>query len=378
MILLIRRLSAVDLIEMCRSMRYALASGLLLRDVMELLSQRGTARVRNVATRIAQELKAGWSLPEALEKQQGLLPPLFISLATVGEESGNLPEVLAEMEKYYSLRLKLWRDFIEQVSWPVLQFVAAVIVISLLIYILGIIPKPDIYAAPIDPLGLGLTGPRGAVIFAGSVVGILLGATLLYLILARLLRRRAMLERALLYVPGVGPCIRAMALTRFCVAGRLMMETSLSILKTIRLAFLATDNTAFITAFPEVEKSLKQGNSISSSFTKAGVFPARFLSAVGVAEESGRLPETLRHQAEEYDDEARRRLNWLTKAGSWLVWLAVVIIIIVCIFRVFNEVYLKNINRFLDQPGNSQKYKVNEPQAPKPQKPSGTRPGGEP
>jgi type IV pilus assembly protein PilC len=345
---LFRRLRTADLIELCRSMRYPLTSGVMLRDVMDLLSARGTRRVRLLAAEVSRQLKAGWSLQDALQKQAHLLPPLFISLAAVGEESGNLPEVLHEMERYYVLQQKLRREFADQIAWPVLQFVAAVLIVALLIYILGIIPSArGIHAEPLDPLGLGLVGAPGAGIFLGAVFGTLLAALLLYRVLARLLRRRAVVERVLLALPAVGPCLRATALTRFCVAGRLMLETSLSLLKTLRLAFQATDNAAFIAAVPQVETSLRQGNSIATSFTRARVFPEKFLGAVGVGEESGRLPEALRYQGDEYDDEARRRLARLTRVAGWLVWLGVAAVIITCIFRIFTNVYLHNIERVL-------------------------------
>lgn len=341
-----RRLHLADLVELCRSMRFALESGLMLRDVMDLLARHNTRRVRLLASQIGKEIKSGWSLQDALVKQEGVVPPLFISLVTVGEESGKLPEVLTELENYYVHQQKLRREFKEQIAWPMLQFVAAICVITLLIYILGILPKSDDSFA-LDPLGLGLIGPRGALIFFGSVWGILAGLLILYLLVSRLLRRRAIVERALLMMPGFGPCLRALALARFCIAARLMLETSLSVLKTLRLAFTATDNAAFIAVSPRVEASLRQGNSIATSFTRGRIFPGKFLSAVGVGEESGRLPEVFRYQGEEYDGEARRRLNWLTRVSSWLVWLGVAAIIITCIFRIFMTVYIGNIQRVL-------------------------------
>ncbi len=344
--ILFRRLHLADLIELSRSMRFALESGLMLRDVMDLLATRNTRRVRRFAAEISKEIKSGWSLQDALAKQESVVPPLFIALVTVGEESGNLPEVLSELEKYYILQQKLRREFKEQIAWPVLQFVAAVFVITLLIYILGILPKSD-DTFSLDPLGLGLLGPRGALIFFSSVWGSVAGLMILFLLVRRLLRRRAIVERLLLLIPALGPCLRALALARFCIAARLMLETSLSVLRTLRLAFTATDNAAFISVSPRVEASLRQGNSITTSFSKGRIFPEKFLSAVGIGEESGRLPEVFRHQGEEYDDEARRRLSWLTRLCSWLVWLGVAAIIITCIYRIFTSVYLGNIERVL-------------------------------
>ena len=342
-----RRLRTSDLIEICSSMRYALESGLMLRDVMDMLAKQGTRRVRNLATQISKEIKSGWSLQDALAKQTKVLPALFISLVTVGEESGNLPEVLTELEKYYILQQKLRREFHEQIAWPVLQFVAAILIVTTLIYILGILPPQPGPDGPVylDALGLGLVGSDGAMKFLGTVTGSLAAAWILFLILRRLLRRRAVIERMLLAVPGMGPCLRALALARFSIAARLMLATSLSVLKTLRLAFMATDNAAFIAVAPRVETSLRQGNSITASFGKARIFPEKFLSAVGVGEESGRLPEIFQLQGDAYDDEARRRLTWLTRVGGWLVWLFVAAIIIACIFRIITVVYLGSIEK---------------------------------
>jgi type IV pilus assembly protein PilC len=350
--ILFQRLRVAELVELCRALRYGLGAGIMLREVMDLLAARGTRRVRLLAGGVSKELKSGWSLQDALAKHQRVLPPLFISLATVGEESGNLPEVFSEMEKYYVLQQKLKREFREQIAGPVMQFTAAILIVALLIYIMGLLPQIPGRGGqeqPLDPLGLGLSGPGGAGIFLGSVCGILASVALFFYLIRRLLRRRAVVERVLLLLPGIGPCLQALAITRFCIAGRLMFETSLSVIKTLRLAFLATDNPAFVAVSPRVEASLRQGNSINTSFERANIFPEKFLSAIGMGEESGRLPEAFRHQAEEYDEEARRRLGWLTRFGSWLVWLGVAVVIITCIFRIFTHAYLSNIQNVLPQ-----------------------------
>ncbi len=68
-----RRLGLAELIELCRSLRYALGAGLMLRDVMDLLAKRGTRHLRTLADQIEKELKSGWSLQDALAKQEGVL-----------------------------------------------------------------------------------------------------------------------------------------------------------------------------------------------------------------------------------------------------------------------------------------------------------------
>ena len=134
-----RQLSTTSLIELCRALRYSLSGGMMLRDAFGLLAREGTPRSAGPPRLVNEELKAGWSLHEAMEKQAGTLPPLFRALATVGEETGNLPEVMGELEKYYITQQKLRRDFISDISWPLVQFFAAVFVIAGLILVLGVI-----------------------------------------------------------------------------------------------------------------------------------------------------------------------------------------------------------------------------------------------
>jgi type IV pilus assembly protein PilC len=346
--LFFRRLSTKDLIDLCRSMRYSLSSGLTLRDVMDLLTTNGPPRLRPVAAQISKELKAGWSLQDAIGKQSSVFPPIFLALVTVGEESGNLPEVLNELEKYYRVQQKLRREFIDQITWPVVQLVLAVFVIAALVVILDFISKLNPGSdATKDPLGLGLVGVDGAVKIVGGFFGSIAILAALYYTIKRLLRRRAIVEKVLLKVPIFGPCIRAIALTRFCVALHLMLETSLSVRKTLRLALVATDNLAFTAAQGAVESALSRGETITSALSSCKVFPAHFLGTVAVAEESGRLPEVLRNQAEEYDEEARRRLSVVNKVVSYLIWLGILGIMAFAVIRIFLNVYLKPIEKNL-------------------------------
>src|SRR5262249_54393982 len=66
----------------------------------------------------------------------------------------------------------------------------------------------------------------------------------------------------------------------------------------------------------------------------AGVFPRDFLHILEVAEEGGRVTESLRHQADFYQEEAGRRMTILTMAAGACVWVTVAILIIIVIFRI--------------------------------------------
>jgi len=323
------------LIELCRSLRHYLGAGLSLVDAFRHQAKSGAARVRPVAARLAAALESGDSLEEALQREPSAFPPLFLALARVGEHTGMLAEVFAELEKYYLRQRKLWRQFVTQIAWPVTEFVLAVFVLAGLILIMGVLA--DIRGGqPLDPLGLGLAGPSGALIFLGVVGGVLSGLAALYWLVTRRLGGGAATATFLLRLPALGPCLQALALTRFCTALRLTTETGMSIDQAMRLSLSATGNPAFTACSEQIEADLRGGEEVTLALARSGVFPQEFQHMIAIAEESGTLDQVLAHQAEHYQEESSRRLAALTSLAGYAVYGFVGLVIIIAIFRIAN------------------------------------------
>jgi type IV pilus assembly protein PilC len=306
-------------------------------DVFRQQAQRGSPAVRPIAERISQELERGGDLEKALERERAYFPPLFLDLTVVAEQTGNLPEVFHELEKYYSMQQRLRRLFWAQAAWPLIQFFMAVFVVAGMLLLLGIIAEirgPGIDGKPWDPLGLGLLGPRGALIFLGIVFGTLAALAAFYLILTRVLRQQRSVDAWLLRVPILGPALLALAMARFCLALRLTLETGMSVNRALRLSLRATSNAAFAESFPIVKQHVDQGDDLVTALTATHLFPVDFRNILANAEEGGRMTEVLEHQTEQYQEEAGRRLTILTVAASWMVWLMVALLIVIVIFRI--------------------------------------------
>src|SRR4051812_18816517 len=94
------RLPLSSLIELCRALKHSLGAGLTLRDVFRQQARSGPGPVRPAATRITAALDQGSDLEEALKREADAFPPLFLALVSVGEQTGMLPELFAELEKY--------------------------------------------------------------------------------------------------------------------------------------------------------------------------------------------------------------------------------------------------------------------------------------
>jgi type II secretory pathway component PulF len=341
------RLPATELIHLCRVLRHNLDAGLSIVHIFRQQAERGPRRVRPVAGRIHTILKRGYDLERALKDEQKCFPPLFVALTRVGEHTGTLPEVFAALEAYYSLQQRLKRQFLSQITLPVLQLCAAICVISLMIFVLGLIASVNNTQA-MDPLGIGLTGASGALIFFFGSFGTIFALIAGYFLLSNFLAQKAVVDALLLRLPAVGPCLTALALSRFCLAMRYTFETALPVDEALELSLMAAGNSYFAVKTPVVKDAIRVGDDLTAAMTKSQLFSADFLGIVATGEESGRLAEVMRQQAKFYEEETEHRLVVLTRLAGFGVWLFVAILIIIAIFRLVTKVYLEPLNQYLN------------------------------
>lgn len=305
-------------------------SGLTLAQAMKQQADRGPLAVRPLAARMTAKLERGGDLQTALEAERSSFPPLFHALSAVGENTGKLPEVLGELEDYFALQQRLRRQFLIMIAWPAVRFVFAVLVLTLLIWILGVIAD----ARGDSPVSVfGWKGGKHALLFLGSIAGFfaLLGG--LYWFAGAVLKSRPAVDRFLLGIPVLGNCLRMLAVSRFSLGLYLTTEAGTPIADALRLSLHATGNAAFADKSAGIEHSVRQGDEITAALQGRGLFPEEYLSILETAEVSGKIPEVMRKQAQHYHEEAARSLQLLTGVAGGLVWLAVAAFIVFFIFQ---------------------------------------------
>jgi len=304
---------------LCRSLGTMLHSGVALLKSLEMLARKTVA--------------AGSDVAESLRTQGKYFPELMIDMVSVGEQTGALPEVLEGLANHYENLLRLRRTFLTTIAWPVIQLVAAILVIALMIYVLGAIGSAR-GGQPVDMLGLGLLGASGALTWLGlsfGSIGAIVGG---YLIAANVFRQKRFLDALLMRIPVVGGCMRAFAIARFSWAFALTQQTGMPIKQSLESSFRATGNGAFAAAAAGVVADVMNGQELSRALEDSGLFPEEYLHMVQVGETSGTVPETLERLSPQFEEQARRSLVALSAALGWLVWLLVAAFIIFIIFRV--------------------------------------------
>jgi len=322
------------LVAWCRVLKHSLGAGLDPIKIFRQQAKSGPRALRGMAQEIADNLGKGESLEDALEPHRKRFPPLFVELVAVGEQSGRLEDTFSELADYYETTLKVQRDFRSQMAYPAIQFVAAVLIISGLIFVFSILSPGK------DATGMGLTGAVGAFLFMGVMFGFVGGLLLMFKLSAENVQWRAKMEGAMLWLPGWGPALLNFALHRFCIALRMTTEAAMRAEKVMHYSFRATANNAFMRGEERAIAVAKKGAEVHEALEASGApFPEDFRHMVVVAEESGEMSEVMERLARNYREEGARRLKDAAQYTGWAMYGFVAIMIICAIFSIANQAF---------------------------------------
>ncbi len=318
----------------CSSLGTMLDSGVPLLKALSVISkQQRSANARRILENVHDELRKGSDLAAAMREHGTWFPELLVDMVSVAEQTGSLPEVLAGLAAHYENLERVRRMFLGAIAWPVIQLLAAVFIIAGLILILGWVSESNPGAASFDPLGFGLRGGTGALIWLTYCFGSAFALGVIYFLLVRGFRQASFVHGFLLKVPIVGHCMRSFAIARFAWAYALTQQAGMDITPSLEAAFKATGNGAFAAAGPQMIAMVMEGEEFVDSVAATGLFPRQFIEMVRVGESSGTVPETLQRLSPQFEDDARRSLSALTMLLSGGVWMMVAGMIIFLIFR---------------------------------------------
>ena len=107
----------------------------------------------------------------------------------------------------------------------------------------------------------------------------------------------------------------------------------MEIRRALKLSLASTNNAKYTDKIETIDGEIEQGNSIFEAFFEAGCFPADFLDAIAVGEQSGKLDDSMAVLSRQYHEQAQFAMKTLNTVAAFLVWMIIAAIIIIMIFR---------------------------------------------
>lgn len=322
-----RTISTATLAYTTRQLADLLGGGLPLLGALTLLGGQTQHRaLRRVIEALTGAVRDGRSLSEALAQHPAVFPPLYIGMVRAGEVSGALEQSLSRLADLGEHEAELRSRVLSAFAYPVFVLVlAAVMTVFLMAYVIPTLSLVFVESGQLLPLPtrflLAVSG-----LFTHWWWAMALGA----LAGGWLFRRwaaqpggKAVVDRALLTLPGFGDLIRKLETARFARNLGVMAGQGVPVLQALDLVAKNVSNTVLQQAVRRMTASVGEGSSIAAALTASGEFHVFVSNMVAVGEESGTVDAALLKVAGTYEREVDRTIRTLTTILEPLLLVAV-------------------------------------------------------
>lgn len=298
-------------------------------------SRRGySSRMEDIAKRV----ELGGTLADAVRAQGNYFPENFVQMVEVGERTGRLETVLSRMSAYYEDMANLRKEFINAITWPIIQLLLAIVVVGLMIYVPAVVAPQAGEAA--DMLGFGLLGAEGLRTYLFWVL-VAFGVLVALYVAARN-GVFNFLSGVFYRIPFVSRIVTVFPEARFVQTLSLALEAGIDSWHAVDLSFRSAASPIFAAKAEQAKTAVRQGRPLVAVIQETGLFTNDTIEAVRLGEDTGRLPETLDKHFKYLKIQVQSTMTKLTYIASSLIWVLIASVLILIIFRVFSN-YLANI-----------------------------------
>ena len=314
------RVSSKDLTQFTRQMSTLQDAGLpILRSLRILEGQTKPGVLKNALQDIVEDVEAGSTLSEAMEKHPKAFDRLYVCTVRAGEAGGVLDQILRKLAEFMEKAMALRRRITGAMVYPAMVIGIAILIVSLII--MFIVPKFEDIFKKFDIKG-GLPMPTQILINISHGVG-----TYWYLLPAfvgavyfglRLLKAsqggRMAVDWVVMHIPLVGSIVSRTAIARFSRTLGTLIASGVPILEALNITRDTVGNEVVAKALTQVHDSIREGESIAGPLRQSGVVDPIVVNMVDVGEETGELDKMLIKVADTYDDEVDHLVGSLVNA----------------------------------------------------------------
>jgi type II secretory pathway component PulF len=308
-----RRLPTRQLGESYTQLADLLRAGVpLLRGLRLLGGRKSRPRVSSVFAGLANDVEKGSDLAAAMEQRSESFPPLHIAMIRAGERGGFLDSVLAQLGSLVIKQADLNGKIVGNMVYPAVLIVFG---LGIAAVIFGVfVPRFRPMFARIEGGLPTITSIVFGVSDAVTTYGLYSLVVLAGIIAAAAwaLRRpgpRALLERAQVTLPIIGPIIRGMATARLCRLLGSMLANGVPMLAALHISKDAVGVPLMKRAVDEAAEAVKSGQHLAPPLEASGLFDDDVVEMIRVGESANNLSEVLVTIAETVEQRLDRLLN---------------------------------------------------------------------
>ncbi|MEX2595338.1 MAG: type II secretion system F family protein [Salibacteraceae bacterium] len=292
-----------------------LSAGMDIRSSLDIyVGDIASKKNKALFTRIKEAVITGSPLSKALMNEAGFSAYEYQNIL-IGEESGNLVNVLNQLAKYFKTKTEQRRQIIGALSYPILVLVTSLGAVGFMLQV--VVPMfEDVFKR----FGSDLPWMTKTVIRMADAMSNYFMFILLLLVIilttAHVLRNNILFRKyrsqLVIGLPFFGDIVKSAMLARFASAMHLLISSKYPLLQSLVLVKGMVQFYPIEASLDRAEGGILAGNSLHSMFHKESFYPKKMVALIKMGEEVNKLDIVFSQLRDQYDAEVKYRSSLLT------------------------------------------------------------------
>ena len=250
-------------------------------------------RLRKIVDEVCDDVRRGTPLSVSLEKNLDVFDLLYVSIVRIGEATGRLPDIFADLASNLNFRQKISVKTRQAMIYPSIIFI--VCLLSVLFIFNFIVPKFTVL----------FSGMRDLPIYTDILLGVsdifrkyqfimlatIVGFSILIVQIRKKGRFRSLMDVVVLRVPITRQLCYTLENLRFTSSLAILLKSGVVLTEALDYAIKSIGNIFLRKQLMIVKDEIKQGKKFSAAMAKTGFLPDVFDGLMEVGEQTGNLSE---------------------------------------------------------------------------------------
>lgn len=334
-----RRVDLEELIIFCRQMYSLSKAGVpIIRAIGGLAESHRNLYFREVLQQVRADLEGGMNMAVALHAHPKVFTTLFISMVSVGENTGQLDQAFRQLAGYLELERETRKRIKQATRYPL--FVLIAMAVALVVINLLVIPA---FAKVFEQFHADLPWPTRVLIGTSQFFQdfwwllLLLAGGSLYAFFKWIETDAGALkwDATKLRLPIVGGIFERIALARFTRTFAMMYKAGVPLLQTLSINSASVGNRHIGQAILGMREGVERGEALTRTASSSGLFTPLVLQMMAVGEETGALDDLFVEVADFYEQEVDYDLKQLASAIEPILIVAMGVMVLILALGVF-------------------------------------------
>jgi type IV pilus assembly protein PilC len=305
-----------EVVIFTRQLSTMISAGISLLEAIEVLTdQAETPGMKATCSRLASELRGGSDLSAAMATCPKVFTPLYVSMVTAAEASGQMDVILQRLADYVEASEELKREIRSAMTYPVISLVLVLSITAFLM--IGVVPG---FKEVFDGLGAELPGLTKATLAVSDwmrskwylmFLGVF-AAGFAFVMIKKTPQGELFFDHVALRLPIFGQLTRKVCLARFSRTFATLVRSGVPIMGTLDIVAETAGNRVIADVVHASRDSVRNGNMLSEPLSRSKVFPPMVVRMIAIGEKSGALEALLEKIAEFYDSQVKATIKSLT------------------------------------------------------------------